>query len=520
VTALRFAFGAPEVLATLERLAAGGPAEVLRDNPRRRIVRVADAAAGDLVVKHFRVGSGKHPARERAKRLVGRSQAEREAGALRALHARGAPVPEPLGLAFGSDGDAFLALRFLPGVPLEAALAAPVGERRAYLSALGASVRALHDAGFAHGDLHQGNVWIHAGRPLLLDLQHAQRAAEDFDAAVIDDLGQLDYSLWARASRADRLRLRAAALGVARPFDDAARDALRAVGAAAEARADEHARSRTRRALREGRAFARVRVGALRGLRSRTLDERALAALVADHEAVQGRGDARVVKADARSRLSALHAGAQRVIVKETLFRGWARAGADLLRGSAGFRAFRAGHGLHARGIGVALPLAWLEERRAGLPVRSLVVLEDLRPAPDALTASGGEPAAAALALATLALHLHRRGVDHGDLKCTNVILEGAPPYAAKLLDLESVRFPRRLADAARIDALAQINASLPDAVPNDARLRAWRRYAGALPFVSNEAALAEIVARSLRRGHRWTGAGCACAERATPSRR
>jgi tRNA A-37 threonylcarbamoyl transferase component Bud32 len=519
VTALRFRFGDDAVRRALDRFAAGGDAEVLRDNPRRRLLRLSDASAGDLLVKHFRVGTGRHAWRERAKRLARRSQAERESRALRALHRSGAPVAEPLALAFGADGDAFLVLRFLPGDPLERALAASPRERRTLLAALGACVGELHRRDFAHGDLHQGNVWIHGGQPVLLDLQHAVRSGESDD--VIDDLGQLDYSLWGRATLGDRVRLRAAALGLARPFDDAARAALRAVGGAAEDRAEEHARSRTRRALREGRVHARVRIGALAGLRSRALAESDLTALVAGHEAAQREGDARVLEADARSRLSALAAGGQRVIVKETPFRGWARAAADRVRGSAGFRAFRAGHGLLARGIGAALPLAYLEERRAGLPIRSLVVLEDLRPAPDALATSRSEPAATALALSELALRLHRRGVDHGDLKCTNVILAGAPPYAAKLLDLEGVRFRRRLGDEARLDALAQMNASLPDAVTAADRRRAWDRYRRGLPFAAGgDAALAEIVARSLRRGHRWSGAGCRLAESATPSPR
>ncbi|HVH07520.1 MAG TPA: lipopolysaccharide kinase InaA family protein [Myxococcota bacterium] len=518
MTVLRFRSGSADVRGALLRFAAGGSAEVLRDNPRRRLLRLAGAAAGgDLLVKHFRVGTGRHAWRERTKRLLGRSQAEREAKALAALHAAGAPVAEPLALAIGADGDAFLVLRYLPGVPLEAALAAPPRERRALLAALGVCVAALHRTGFVHGDLHQGNVWLHAGRPLLLDLQHARRTGDA--AARTADLGQLDYSLWGRATLADRVRLRAAALGLARPFDAAAKRALRAVGRAAEERADAHARSRTRRALRPGRAQARVRIGSLTGLRRADLDVDLLAALLGEHEAAQRAGDARVLDADARSRLSAIAQSGRRVVVKETRFRGAARALADTVRGSAGRRAWRAGHGLAARGIGAALPLAFLEERRAGVPVRSLVVLEDLRPSPDALEASAAEPAAAALALADLAVRLHRRGVDHGDLKCTNVVLAGAPPYAAKLLDLEGVRFGRRVSDAARLEALAQINASLPDAVSNEARRRAWTRYRTALPFAAGrDAALTDVVARSLARRHRWSGAGCRLAERAGPS--
>jgi len=152
------------------------------------------------------------------------------------------------------------------------------------------------------------------------------------------------------------------------------------------------------------------------------------------------------------------------------------------------------------------------------VPYRSLVVLEDLRPAPDALEASAREPEAVALALADLALRLHRRGVDHGDLKCTNVYLAGSPPFAARLVDLEGVRFRRRLSDGARIEALAQLNASLPDDVPAQARRRAFARYCAGLPFArARSAVLAEIVAQSLARRHRWSGAGCAATSRPSP---
>jgi tRNA A-37 threonylcarbamoyl transferase component Bud32 len=522
MTGVRWRSGDAAVRAALERwLAAGGGAgagaELLHDNARRRIVRLAGGPAGDLVVKHFRVASGRHPWRERAKALVGRGQAEREHRALRTLHAAGVPVAEPLALGVLPGGDALLALRYVPGEPLDAALGAAPGERRALLRRVGEAVAALHRAGFVHGDLHRGNVRVAEGGAVLLDLQHA-RATRSARARRAD-LGQLDYSLWDRLARADRMRLRAAALGAAIPFEaDAARE-LRAAGRAAEARAAAHARSRTRRSLRPGRAFAATQVEALRGLRVRELGEVELGLLVAFHEAAQARGGGAVLKSDERVRISRLESGGRRVVVKESAPRGLARSLADALRGSAGRRAWRAGHGLRARGIDAAQPLAFLEERRLGLPGRSLVVLEDLRPAPDALEASRSDPDAALDALVRLAVRLHRRGVDHGDLKCTNVHLVGSAPFRPALVDLESVRFRSGVPEAARVEALAQLNASLPDEIPAALRRRAFARYCAALPFARGRAAaLADVVARSLARRHRWTGAGCALAERPTSS--
>jgi tRNA A-37 threonylcarbamoyl transferase component Bud32 len=511
MSAIRWLRGAPEVRSAVERWLAGGPGHEVRDGPRRRLVRLDDAAAGALMVKQFRAASGRHPWRERAKRWIGRGQAEREERILRALRGADLAVAEPLAFGLLADGDALLVLRFLEGRPLEEVLAGPAPRRRALLSQLGAGVAALHRAGFVHGDLHHGNVWVTEAGPVLLDLQHGRRSRAR--AARLADLGQLDYAFWDRIGLADRLRLRTAALGLARPFDEAARAALRAVGRAAEARAAAHARGRTRRALRPGAAQRRARSGALRGLRLCEVAPADLDALVAAHAEAQAVGDARVRKADDRTRLSALALGARRVFVKETRLRGLARGLADAWRGSAGRRAWRAGHGLRARGVGVALPLAYLEERRLGVPVRSLVVLEDLGPAPDALEAAATAPEAAALALGRLAARLHRRGVDHGDLKCTNVHLEGAPPFRAHLVDLEGVRFRRRLSDPIRIEALAQLNASLPEAVSAAARRRAFVRYRAEIPFAGDpRVALREVVSRSLARRHRWSGAGCSLA--------
>jgi hypothetical protein len=86
---------------------------------------------------------------------------------------------------------------------------------------------------------------------------------------------------------------------------------------------------------------------------------------------------------------------------------------------------------------------------------------------------------------------------------------EDAEPH---LLDLEGVRFPRRLDDSRRVAALAELNASLPDHFPALLRRRVFDRYSAALPFgAPRREVLKEVVAGSLARRHRWTGADCDC---------
>lgn len=512
--ALRWCEGEPAVRRALEDWCAGRlAAACLRESPRRRILRLDAPGAGPLLLKHFRAASGRRPGRGRLRGRLGIGPAHREWRHLAALRRAGVPVPEPLGRAALAGGDLVVATRWIEGEPLLQALGAGAPGRRAVLASLGRAVAALHAAGFVHRDLHHGNVLVADGQAWLLDVQRARRSRRQ--TARLADLGWLDCSLWGALSRPDRLRLWAAALGLERPFGPRARGLLRAVGRAARLRGRRHARSRTRRSLRPGRLYARAAAGDLRGMRLRALEPGDLAVAAQAHAAALAAGDSRVLKDDGRSRITAVAAGARAVVVKEAPPRGALRALADALRGSAARRAWLGGHGLAARGIGAARPLAFLERRILGVPVASWLVLEDLRPAEAADACRSLETTQVALALGRLALALHRREVDHGDLKASHVYLRpGASGVEARVLDLDGVRFPRRLSDARRLRALAQLNASLPDRFPAEARRLAFRRYAAALPFRGGpDLALRRVVALSLARRHRWTGRGCALAD-------
>ncbi len=500
----------------IERQLASGEAQSLHDNVRRAVYRVRSADF-DVIVKQFRVGSGRHALRERTKARLGRAPADREWKMLARMHGAGIAVPEPLALGTRPDGDRLLALRWVDGAPLTDALRDTPAARRALLDALATLVRRVHELGFVHGDLHAGNVLVTARGPVLLDWQHARatRAPQDQRA----DLARLEFSLAPLVSRGRRLRVRRTVLGLSASRDHGVRDALRSAGDAAAARAREHARSRTASVCREGRRAAAFDAEGARGLRLRELPAEALLAIRAAHRAAVATRAASVAKSDARSSVSMLEVAGHRVVVKETPFRGVARALADVARGSAGFRAWRAGHGLLARRIGAALPYAFGERRVLGVPIASWVVLEDLRPATPAsfaLDESAFSAEETIDALAHFVIALHRARVDHGDLKGTHLLLRrAANTIEVRAIDLEGVRFPRRLREARRLRALSELNASLPDAMPALLRCRAFRRYAAALPLRDGwQSALQRVVRESLAREHRWTGAGCDAAER------
>jgi len=489
--------------------------EVLRERPgRSRLLRVRLANGDSLVLKHFFGPSHRRRRRVRLAAAIGRSAADREIRQLERLAAAGIAVSELCAAADLTSGARLIATRYIPGPTLSEALACGREERVALLHDVGALIWRLHQSGVVHGDLHGGNILAAEQGPVLLDLQ-AARAARSRSARM-RDLAALDDSLSPSLSTADRVRLRAAALALQRPFDADARDLLREVGRRSAAHARAHAASRTRRAGAVGRRFAALEARGGRGLRSRELDSSAvLAALAASRPGSQVPGWS-LLKSDGRSRVTAGPTEAGSFVVKTYRAPGLLRRAADGLRGSPARRAWLGGHGLRARGVACATPVAYVEWRRFGLPVASAAVFEDLRALASADRCPPNLASAAEVvdSLTRLVLKLHRRGIVHGDLKASHVLLgRRGGRLEAALIDLEGVRFEKRLGDAERIRALAELNASLPDAVADALRGRAFSRYSAALPFDRGSAeSLRAIVATSLERRHRWTGSGCQAA--------
>lgn len=484
----------------LGAIAAGGDShlELLREKPgRRRLLRTSLPDGRGCFVKHFLPTGGRHRVREWLKRRLGLATELREWRALERLHRAGVAVPEPLALVALPDGGRLLAMRELAGRPLTHALAAAPAARRRLVVSVGRLVAALHAAGMTHRDLHRENVFVTDEGPVLVDLQLALPSRRR--AARLRDVGELDRSLADHLSLADRVRLRAAALGLERPFGPRERSALRAAGHAAQRRAHAHFRSRTRRALRPGRLYAPVELEGDRGLCTRGVAEASLRAALARRD-----GGQRAAVPTGDGPLRALHWGS-----------GGLRCLADAFRGSPARRAWRAGHGLRARGIAAARPRAFAERRRLGVPVASWLVVEAIEPrhSPEAWLAHG-DAAALARAVSGLAIALHWGDVRWRRLALDRLAVDDSRPAPTlRPAELDGVSFPRRLAEARRIEDLAALNAALPETLSDGLRRAGFDRYALAVPFAQPpSSALRRVVERSRRRAERWSGTGCRAA--------
>lgn len=110
----------------------------------------------------------------------------RELEVLRALTARGFPVPAPLGVCWERRGPWYrgaIATAEVNGVNLLTALRAPEAGTEALLRDCGARIREMHDLGVWHADLHPGNVLVTEAGPWLLDFDNARLMARVSDAA-------------------------------------------------------------------------------------------------------------------------------------------------------------------------------------------------------------------------------------------------------------------------------------------------------------------------------------------------
>lgn len=220
-------------------------------------------------------------------------------------------------------------------------------------------------------------------------------------------------------------------------------------------------------------------------------------------------GPGRVLKRGARTRLTAVTlADGCELCVKEYGPRPLAQRAFDLLRPAPPLREWRAARALAERGA--AAPAVHALVRPAPLGAGSAyVVMESLAGAVPvnrfALGAAPPERRRLVDAVAAFVASLHARGVAHGDLKGSNVLVRtrgGA--LELFLVDLAEVRLRAAVSEAERIEALAQLSASTPLAVTRAERLRFLARYAPGATRAERARWFRAIERRGRARGCVW----------------
>ncbi len=426
-------------------------------------------------------------------------------------------------------------------------------------------IASAHQNGFEHFDMHAGNLLVrrcgnNAPAVLFVDLHAVGIDKPVSDRAVVRNLAQLNQWFRKNASRSQRLRFLKRYLAFRdelaltaarrRKLGLSYRELTRSMDRAAAAHARRLWAKRDRRALRNGKYFAKLRLGGGWGAhvflkcKHPMTDSRASAMEFTDEQWRRWLSEpaAWIRAARPAPRLKDSHTAtvwrAQlpvdgkplEVICKRSLYRTWLKRLCTCLGRSRDFRTWQKGHALLNRDLPTALPLAVLERRRAGVLIDSLAITEAIPDASDLdallelhlarVPARHQRRARDQLIgqLVRLFKQLESRGFSHRDMKAANVLVHrtvaGEAPPRLTLIDLTGLSLHRRLSRGRRLQALVRLNVSLDRCrtITLTDRLRFLKGYlvgpgrsdAGWKQLWRELAALSERKRRDKRRRSEW----------------
>ncbi len=474
-----------------------------------RTVRKVVLDLGEVVVKEHTLYG---PAAILRSLFLG-SPAAREWRIVRFLHGRGVAVPEPLGLKARKGGIIVLEA-IADAVTIEDILLgrATVGTSRRILARrAGCLVRAMHDAGVGHPDLHAANLLVSPeGTLKLIDFHSARIARKPLSFhARMKDLIPFAGAFLVCGSRTDRLRFFKAycdGLGCPGPFKHAAKN----LESAAWSRLRKFLKKYDRRPLRSGKAFASLHIHGRRGMSERSRRASELARFLgADPIETLGR-EGSPIKVDRGSSVYSLPFGTDRFVVKVYDRPGvanWIKRLAGRCRARA---AWIAGHRLRARLLPAPRPVLYLADPIVSFRGRSLIVFEEATGLPTldrfARDAPPSERRRTMRALARGVARMHNFFLANRDLKAQNILVdrEGAPLF----VDPDGVTEAAEITVGLMARDLMRLNASfLPGGrVSATDRVRFLHSYARArrLGRATVRALHTSIAKRTLAKWAKW----------------
>ena len=433
----------------LDRALRSGEGTVVKATRVRTVLRL-EAAGWEAQPVLLKVYRGRGPGARLRTLLFGPS-AEREARTLQHLARAGVSVPIPL--LTGTEGAArlsprsYLALALLKeACSLEEILLgrhAPPVSRTRLAHSLGLLVRALHEAGTFHGDLHAGNILVDPeGRLVLIDLHGARRFQRLPPRKRTLDLLSLAPAFMVHATRAERHRFFRAYRAVngrglspplrveAQGLEKACRERLRHVLAKMD-----------RRPLRPGRHFQRISLYELQGMGERSERTAALLRFLGPHPEERLEEKGRRAHRSGRTRVYAVRVDETAYSIKIYKGRSGAAAPRNLLPGSRGRRAWVNYHRLRFRGLPVPDPVLYLEESIFSATGRSLVATTWAEGHQDLNRFLQGAPLRikrrVLLRLAWYTARFHRLFLANRDLKAENILV--SPSGALLFVDPDGV---------------------------------------------------------------------------------
>jgi tRNA A-37 threonylcarbamoyl transferase component Bud32 len=494
-----------------------GRLTVIKHGEHRTVYRV-DLAGRSFYVKHYRCRGWLRLVQHLVRASSSRREWRKSLEAARRGIATVKPVALGEGRRSGFVADSFLVTEALPRVTPVADFARDIlpaldaadraATRRRLVEALARFVAATHAAGVLHDDFHTGNVLVQLDdegrlpadepRLFLIDLPGVGFSGPLGWAATRASLVMLFVAHWLNASATDRWRFWRAYRQARNDLDITLAEGARQIVAAARPYARRLFRGRDKRCMRWARGFQRLDVSAGVGHAVYDVPAETLEDLLVDPGRFLRQGIHAPVKMDHSSivveaRLP-LRGGPVRIAFKRLRVRRWWKRWLGYFRRSRAVAAWQLGHGLLARGVATARPLAACTPcgparlRESYLATLWIEGAMDVHAYASRLAAYPEHERRrrvreAAASLGRLVGRMHAWRINNRDLKGNNLLLAERPDRVdAWLIDLDGVRVQRRLSARTRAKNLARfaVSMELYPWITRTDRLRFLRAYLSA----------------------------------------
>jgi len=360
-----------------------------------------------------------------------------------------------------------------------------VPERRKVIIALAKFVKDLHQKGIFHRDFHWGNILIEKAKQgalhfYLMDLHRVKLKSKLTDRQKIKNLSSLNTGFSHKSRRAERLRFLKAYAEENKRWESHYPHFARLIEKMTDKMMVKLWHKRGKRCVKKNKYFAPFKSGTYKGSINRDFYSPELLGLLYNPDQAFSESLCTIIK-DSHTTSSCFMplqiAGEKfEFYIKRYNYQNIFYALKNLFRISRGKRVWKVANGLLSRTIPFPLPIAFLEQRKAGFLIKSFFITQKIDHSIPLITLfqkglsnAPTETAKIKNELLHQGAHIlrrmHERGIRHGDLKASNILVQKRlnGKDHLYLIDLDSTRIKRKITDKDRAKDLARLNASLLD---------------------------------------------------------